>query len=196
MDTETNETAESAPSVVGAATPTVDPRRPHPSRSLASNPPLEPDRPGLGVDLRRCIGCHACSVACKTAHEIPLGEFPLRVRWLPRPDGRGYAFLPVFSESLCQDDPESTRAGLAPACVRACPTEALVWGDLADDRSGITELARRPDARRLTEVDGARQTPDLKRDVAYLALEDWMGRKLNRGAALDPRDEDPIYEQR
>jgi hypothetical protein len=36
----------------------------------------------------------------------------------------------------------------------------------------------------------------LKRDVQYRGLPDWVGEKLNRGAALDHRDEDPIYEQR
>ena len=25
------------------------------------------------IDNRRCIGCHACSVACKTEHEVPVG---------------------------------------------------------------------------------------------------------------------------
>ena len=33
-------------------------------------------------------------------------------------------------------------------------------------------------------------------DVVYLELADWVSEKLNRGAELDPRDDDPIYEQR
>ena len=37
---------------------------------------------------------------------------------------------------------------------------------------------------------------DLKRDVQYRGLPDWVGEKLNSGAALDPRDEDPIHELR
>ena len=37
---------------------------------------------------------------------------------------------------------------------------------------------------------------DLKKDVVYRDLPPWVGGKLNRGAGLDPRDEDPIYEQR
>ena len=28
---------------------------------------------GFAIDLRKCIGCHACSVACKAEHEVPLG---------------------------------------------------------------------------------------------------------------------------
>jgi Fe-S-cluster-containing dehydrogenase component len=166
--------------------------RPLPFEAIADRRPLEPERPGLLVDLPRCIGCHACSVACKTAHDIPLGEFPLRVRWLPRPDGRTYAFVPVFSEALCHDDAESTSAGLDPACVRACPTDALAFGDLADENTRVSRAARSDRSRRLE----APEAKDLKQDVVYLELEDWVSGKMNRGAELDPRDEDPIYEQR
>lgn len=174
--------------------------RPQPSTSLADRPAFEPERPAFLVDLPRCIGCHACSVACKTAHDVPLGDFPLRVRWLPRPDRETYAFLPVFSESLCQEDADSTAAGLDPACVRACPTDALVFGDLGDP---LSDVARRIDASGSPDAAAAAQAkplrvptaPDLKQDVFYLGLGDWMAQKVNRGASLDPRDEDPIYEQ-
>ncbi|MFK7896157.1 MAG: hypothetical protein AB8G23_09995 [Myxococcota bacterium] len=166
--------------------------RPGPFENMADRAPLEVERPGFHVDLRRCIGCHACSVACKTAHDIPLGEFPLRVRWLPRPDTETYAFVPVFSESLCQDDPESLEAGLAPACVRACPTDALSLVDFAS--AGDEPMQQAPDVSAAAELR-ANTAPDLKQDVLYLGLEDWMSGKINQGAALDPRDEDPIYEQ-
>ena len=28
---------------------------------------------GFVIDNRKCIGCHACSVACKSENEVPLG---------------------------------------------------------------------------------------------------------------------------
>ena len=162
-----------------------DPTRPLPHEDLNVRSEVAPTRPTFAVDLRRCIGCHACSVACKTAHDVPLGVFPIRVRWLPRPEGGGHAFFPVFSESECKDDPASTGAGLAPACVRACPTEAIRFGDHDDvTANGVNQTLTGPEA------------TDLKEDVVYRDLPDWVAGKLNRGAALDPRDEDPIYEQR
>jgi len=35
---------------------------------------------GMLVDLRRCIGCQACTVACKAENGVPLGVFRRRVR--------------------------------------------------------------------------------------------------------------------
>ncbi|MEM9175517.1 MAG: hypothetical protein AAGC67_09805 [Myxococcota bacterium] len=161
------------------------PTRPHPFEDVGERAPLEPERPTFAIDLRRCIGCHACSVACKTAHDVPLGVFPLRVRWLPRPDDSGHAFVPVFAESICGDDPDSRAVGMEPACVRACPTDALRFGEEEEATSaGATQILEGPDA------------TDLKKNVRYRGLPDWVSGKLNRGAELDPRDEDPIYEQR
>jgi Fe-S-cluster-containing dehydrogenase component len=28
---------------------------------------------GFIIDNRKCIGCHACTVACKTENRVPLG---------------------------------------------------------------------------------------------------------------------------
>jgi len=168
--------------------------RPLPGEDLTTRPAIEAVRPGFVVDLRRCIGCHACSVACKTVHEIPLGEFPLRVRWLPRPETQTYAFVPTFSESLCGGDPESAAAGLEPACTRACPTDALVYGDFDTSREDgiVASLRREHETKRL---EGPELT-DGKRDVVYIGLESFVSSEIHLGAALDPRDADPIYEQK
>ena len=34
-------------------------------------------RYGFVIDHRRCIGCHACTVACKEENQVPLGAFRL-----------------------------------------------------------------------------------------------------------------------
>ena len=165
-------------------------QRPEPGEDLSRRTPLPGEDDLFVVDLRRCIGCHACSVACKTAHDVPLGEFPLRVRWLPRPDGKTYAFVPVFSESACGGDPESLAVGMDPACVRACPTGALVYGER--DAPAIEALLGRHEARALA----APEATDLKANVSYIGLVGFEAEHLYRGAELDPRDPDPIYEQR
>lgn len=147
-------------------------------------------RPGVVVDLRRCTGCHACSVACKTEHGVPLGEFRMRVRWLPRPDRPTFAFLPLFDADTCDLGANRGHFGLAPACVAACPTRALVFGDLDDATSEVAILAEKQGASPI-ETDTAR----LRENVVYVGAEPWQGADINKGVPLDPADPDLTYEQ-
>ena len=39
-------------------------------------------RYGFAIDQRTCIGCHACTVACKTEHEVPVGQFRTWVKYV------------------------------------------------------------------------------------------------------------------
>lgn len=147
-----------------------------------------PKQPGLAVELQRCIGCHACSVACKTAHEVPLGTFRMRVRWLQRPDRTQLAFVPLFDPESC-DLGEAARAfGRAPECVRACPTAALVYGDRADPASPLTKLEQGKKATPFPNVGHA--------EVRYVGVERWMVKAVNDGVPLSPKDDDIVYEQR
>jgi Fe-S-cluster-containing dehydrogenase component len=71
---------------------------------------------GFAIDQRTCIGCHACTVACKTEHEVPVGQFRTWVKYVETgayPDtGREMA---VMRCNHCTDAP----------CVQICPTSAL-----------------------------------------------------------------------
>jgi Fe-S-cluster-containing dehydrogenase component len=81
---------------------------------------------GFAIDLRRCIGCHACTIACKAEHDIPIGVNRCWVKTVERgafPDTRRF-FFPV----LCN------QCDAAP-CVRICPTSALF-----KRRDGIVDL--------------------------------------------------------
>ncbi len=152
---------------------------------------------GFVIDNRKCIGCHACSTACKSENEVPLGvsrtwvktvehgryphvtrsfqvtrcnhcENPPCVRICPvtamyqRDDG-----IVEFDPSVCigckacmqacpydaiHIDPETHTAakchmcshrvdvGLEPACVVVCPEHAIVFGDLDDPGSEISQV--------------------------------------------------------
>ena len=68
------------------------------------------------IDQRKCIGCHACTVACKAEHDVPLGVYRTWVKYIERgefPNSRRY-FL-VNRCNHCDDAP----------CVKICPTKAL-----------------------------------------------------------------------
>ncbi|HLB30485.1 MAG TPA: 4Fe-4S dicluster domain-containing protein [Gammaproteobacteria bacterium] len=67
------------------------------------------------IDIRRCIGCHACTVACKSEFNIALG---VNRSWVEYVEKGAYpnvsrSFLP----RLCNHCSE-------PSCVYVCPTNA------------------------------------------------------------------------
>ena len=155
---------------------------------------------GFVIDNRNCIGCHACTVACKSEHDVPIGVNRTWVKYVEKgqfPDTRR-----VFSVMRCNHcehapcieicptqalynrpdgivdfnnercigcksctqacpydaiyiDPESNTAakcnycshrvdaGLQPACVNVCPTEAIISGDLDESGSKIANLVAR-----------------------------------------------------
>ena len=87
-------------------------------------------RAALIVDLDKCIGCHACTVACKTANDVALGEnwgyvyqvgphgdFPnIEQYWLP------------LQCQQCESAP----------CIEACPTGA----SYRDEETGLVVIDR------------------------------------------------------
>jgi Fe-S-cluster-containing dehydrogenase component/formate-dependent nitrite reductase membrane component NrfD len=73
-------------------------------------------RYGLAIDNRRCIGCHACSVACKAENKVPLGVFRTWVRYVEKgrfPNTRRH--FQVTRCNQCQHPP----------CVAICPVGAM-----------------------------------------------------------------------
>ena len=74
------------------------------------------------TDLDRCVGCLACSVACKVVNGVPTGSFwnkTLRIGPNPREGGSGQwpDVVLYFLNVQCQhcENPE---------CVKVCPTGA------------------------------------------------------------------------
>lgn len=74
------------------------------------------------TDLNRCVGCLACSTACKSINGVKPGDFwikTLRIGPYPKPNGSGHwpdvdmYFIPIQCQH-CAD----------PECVKVCPTQA------------------------------------------------------------------------
>ena len=77
-------------------------------------------RYGFAIDQRTCIGCHAFTVACKTEHAIPVGQFRTWVKYVEKgqyPDTTRE--MGVMRCNHCTDAP----------CVKGCPTQALFIRD-------------------------------------------------------------------
>ncbi len=77
-------------------------------------------RYGFVIDQRKCIGCHACTVACKEENHVPLGAFRTWVKYVEKgtfPTTRRY--FSVLRCNHCDHAP----------CVTICPTVALYRRD-------------------------------------------------------------------
>jgi Fe-S-cluster-containing dehydrogenase component/formate-dependent nitrite reductase membrane component NrfD len=77
-------------------------------------------RYGFVIDHRKCIGCHACTVACKSENEVPLGTFRTWVKYIEKgeyPDTS--RFFSVLRCNHCDNAP----------CITICPVTALFRRD-------------------------------------------------------------------
>jgi Fe-S-cluster-containing dehydrogenase component/formate-dependent nitrite reductase membrane component NrfD len=73
-------------------------------------------RYGFVIDQDRCIGCHACTVACKEEHQVPIGVFRTWVKYVETgefPETRRH--FGVMRCNHCDDAP----------CIEICPTNSL-----------------------------------------------------------------------
>ena len=88
---------------------------------------------GFLIDNRRCIGCHACSVACKVEHQVPVGVARTWVKYVEKgvyPETR--RIFQVTRCNHCTDAP----------CVEICPTGARKFGNVLDPKSEVSEILK------------------------------------------------------
>jgi tetrathionate reductase subunit B len=70
------------------------------------------------VDLRRCIGCRACTIACKAEFNVPLGAF--RAAVYEEVTGKFPNSEKLFLPRLCNHC-EGNEEDKVPPCVKECP---------------------------------------------------------------------------
>jgi len=71
---------------------------------------------GFVIDNRKCIGCHACTVACKSEHDVPIGVNRTWVKYIEHGEfPNSQRSFSVMRCNHCSDAP----------CVSICPVTAL-----------------------------------------------------------------------
>lgn len=114
---------------------------------------------GFVIDNRKCIGCHACTVACKSEHDVPIGVNRTWVKYVEKgvyPNTRR-----IFSVLRCN------HCANAP-CVDICPTSALHYRD-----NGIVDF----DTRRCIACKSCMQACPY--DALYIDPDERVAEKCN-----------------
>ncbi len=84
---------------------------------VTTNPATgKPPRWKMALDVDRCIGCHACSVACKVENSVPLGRYRTKVYYWEH--GKFPSVKRNFLPTLCMQCEDAP-------CLKACPTNAI-----------------------------------------------------------------------
>ena len=83
-------------------------------------------RYGMAIDTKRCVGCNACTLACKQANNVPDGVFWSRVLT----DGGDMPDTPASKDGHLSMKyyPMGCQHCENPACVKVCPVGAT-WKD-------------------------------------------------------------------
>ena len=107
------------------------------------------------IDYEKCIGCRMCMAACPYNARSFNWEEPVRAVDFVYGDKE----VPVREKGVaekCTMCKERTDRGEEPACVRACPTIARIFGDLDDPNSEVSKAIATRHGYQLLEEQGTR----------------------------------------
>lgn len=88
-------------------------------------------RNALVINYEYCTGCHTCEVACQVEHDLPAGQFGIKIlQDGPRQLENGkweYNYVPVPT-SLCDLCADRVAEGRLPKCVHHCQAGIMFYG--------------------------------------------------------------------
>lgn len=87
---------------------------------------------GLLIDNKYCTGCHSCEISCRNEHNLPLGQWGIKILelgpWqLEDKKHWEHRYVPIPT-SLCDLCADRTAAGERPACVLHCLASCMEYG--------------------------------------------------------------------
>lgn len=137
---------------------------------------------GLNAQVyNRCIGTRYCANACPYNARVfnfynPVWDKPLGLQLNPDVSVRSVGIMEKCTfciqrvkkaEVQAQESKQPIKDGeVKPACVQSCPAKAMVFGDLNDPKSKVSQLSRSNRATRLLEEVGARPNVIYLRSVS------------------------------
>jgi menaquinone reductase, iron-sulfur cluster-binding subunit len=160
---------------------------------------MDPKTGIVGQIPSRCLGCRYCMTACPYHARYfnwwdpvwPEGmertlnpDVSVRMRGVvEKCNFCSHRYHRAREEASARGAPSIDPSDYVPACVEACPTKAIVFGDLEDSGSEVAGLSKADDAFRLLEKLGTEPK------VYYLSSEDWVHRAAERRPGTNGREE-------
>jgi Fe-S-cluster-containing dehydrogenase component len=97
------------------------------------------------VNLDRCIGCHACEIACKDENNLTPGVKRVKVKIVDAGEFNRF-YVPIFALDRrdtggCTLCPQLQVEGRRPACVDNCLTNALLFGEFEEIKKRVDEMS-------------------------------------------------------
>lgn len=88
---------------------------------------------GLLIDYEFCTGCHSCETACKVEHDLPQGQWGIKLTQIGpteiAPDKWDFHFVPVPT-GLCDLCADRVAEGRWPTCVHHCQAQVMEYGSV------------------------------------------------------------------
>lgn len=119
------------------------------------------------IDQNLCIGCRACMMACPYSNRFYLRKGVLETGYHGERTDFEELKWALFQEGTvnkCTFCAHRVDEGLEPACVITCPTDARIFGDLADEDSNVSVLIR--------ERNGRQPSPELGTNPSVYYVEE------------------------
>ena len=130
-------------------------------------------RYGFVIDQDRCIGCHACTVACKEEHQVPLGVFRTWVKYIEKgefPNTNTVDLRTTAYVGLTYQFPltlDTRKASLTRRTAPNANSERIAGSDWAFADCGSTPFPGKPDLTKLCIKGGF--NPALAYTLAFTA---------------------------
>lgn len=91
---------------------------------------------GIMIDNEYCTGCHTCELACKNEHDLPTGQWGIKILelgpWRLMDDYHWeYRYVPVLT-SYCDLCKSRVAQGNIPNCVQHCPAAVMEYDTLEE----------------------------------------------------------------
>jgi molybdopterin-containing oxidoreductase family iron-sulfur binding subunit len=151
---------------------------------------VDPHTGIVGQIPERCLGCRYCMAACPYHARYfnwwdpvwPGGmertlnpDVAPRMRGVVEKCSFCHARYQAAQAKAAANDRDLDPADYRPACVEACPTAAIEFGDLLDETSSVAKAAKSPHAFRLLESIGT------DAGVHYTSKREWVREMATRG---------------